>query len=56
MNKIAAVIFAAKEHIRSGKEYYPYRQNSDFYYLTGNPGEAFRINLPENCISIDTKY
>lgn len=30
-----AIIFAAKEHIRSGSEYYPYRQNSDFYYLTG---------------------
>ncbi len=29
---------------------------ANFYYLTGNPGEAFRINLPENCISIDTKY
>jgi Xaa-Pro aminopeptidase len=30
-----AIIFAAKEHIRNGSEYYPYRQNSDFYYLTG---------------------
>ena len=30
-----AIIFAAKECVRSGGEKYPYRQNSDFYYLTG---------------------
>jgi len=30
-----AIIFAAKECVRSGKVKYPYRQNSDFYYLTG---------------------
>ncbi|EKE01018.1 MAG: hypothetical protein ACD_21C00242G0006 [uncultured bacterium] len=30
-----AIAFAAKECIRSGSECYPYRQNSDFYYLTG---------------------
>ncbi|CAL7959497.1 Xaa-Pro aminopeptidase [Gammaproteobacteria bacterium] len=30
-----AIVFAAKEYIRNGSEYYPYRQNSDFYYLTG---------------------
>ncbi|MEI8054676.1 MAG: aminopeptidase P N-terminal domain-containing protein [bacterium] len=30
-----AVVHAAKECIRSDSEYYPYRQNSNFYYLTG---------------------
>ena len=30
-----AIIFAAKASVRSGNDYYPYRQDSDFYYLTG---------------------
>lgn len=30
-----AIIFAAPEIIRNGDTYYPYRQNSNFYYLTG---------------------
>ncbi|CAN5318780.1 Xaa-Pro aminopeptidase [soil metagenome] len=30
-----AVIFAAPEILRNGDTHYPYRQNSDFYYLTG---------------------
>jgi Xaa-Pro aminopeptidase len=34
-NQGVAVFFAAKECIRNGLEFYPYRQNSDFYYLTG---------------------
>lgn len=29
------VLFSAKEHIRSGDVKYPFRQDSDFYYLTG---------------------
>ena len=29
-----AVITSAKQHVRSASECYPYRQNSDFYYLT----------------------
>lgn len=31
----AVIIFAAKELVRSGDVNYPYRQDSDFYYLTG---------------------
>jgi Xaa-Pro aminopeptidase len=30
-----AIIIAAPEHIRNGDNHYPYRQHSDFYYLTG---------------------
>lgn len=31
----AAIFFAAPEVIRSNDSYYPFRQNSDFWYLTG---------------------
>lgn len=31
----AALFFAAPEAVRSNDTYYPYRQNSDFWYLTG---------------------
>lgn len=42
-----AIVFAAKEHIRSGSEYYPYRQNSDFYYLTGfTEPESIAVFIP----------
>jgi Xaa-Pro aminopeptidase len=30
-----AIIFANKERQRNGETFYPYRQGSDFYYLTG---------------------
>ena len=30
-----AIIFAATEKIRNAKQSYPYRQDSNFYYLTG---------------------
>jgi Xaa-Pro aminopeptidase len=44
----AAIVFAAKEHIRSGTEYYPYRQNSDFYYLTGfTEPESIAVFVPD---------
>ncbi|MFT2794139.1 Xaa-Pro aminopeptidase [Serratia sp. N21D137] len=40
----AAVIFAAPEATRSADSEYPYRQNSDFWYLTGfNEPEAVLI-------------
>lgn len=40
----AAVIFSAPEVIRSADSNYPYRQNSDFWYLTGfNEPEAVLI-------------
>lgn len=38
MQKLGAgimIIPAAPEYIRNGDAHYPYRQNSDFYYLTG---------------------
>lgn len=31
----AAIIFSSAEKIRTGDVHYPFRQNSDFYYLTG---------------------
>ncbi|MBU0632104.1 aminopeptidase P N-terminal domain-containing protein [bacterium] len=34
-NKSAAILFAAPQKIRSNDTEYPYRQDSDFYYLTG---------------------
>ena len=41
------IVFAAKEYIRSGTEYYPYRQNSDFYYLTGfTESESIAVFIP----------
>ena len=42
-----AIVFAAKECIRSGTECYPYRQHSDFYYLTGfTEPEAIAVFIP----------
>jgi Xaa-Pro aminopeptidase len=42
-----AIAFAAKEYVRSGTEYYPYRQNSDFYYLTGfTEPESIAVFIP----------
>jgi Xaa-Pro aminopeptidase len=43
----AAVIFAADEMVRTGDTYFRFRQNSDFYYLTGfcEP-QAVAIFLP----------
>lgn len=44
-----AIIAAAKECLRNGDANYPYRQNSDFYYLTGfNEPEAIAVFIP-NC-------
>lgn len=43
-----AIIFAAKECVRSNTEYYPYRQNSNFYYLTGfTEPDAIAVFVPE---------
>lgn len=40
----AAIIFSAPEAIRSADSEYPYRQNSDFWYLTGfNEPEAVLV-------------
>lgn len=42
-----AIAFAAKECVRSGTEYYLYRQNSDFYYLTGfTEAESIAVFIP----------
>jgi len=42
-----AIIAAAPEQIRNGDSHYPYRQNSDFYYLTGFPEpEAVAVFIP----------
>lgn len=44
-----AIIPAAPEYIRNGDGHYPYRQNSDFYYLTGfNEPEAVAVFLPNH--------
>jgi Xaa-Pro aminopeptidase len=42
-----AILFAAKECLRNKNHFYPYRQDSDFYYLTGfKEPEAIAILLP----------
>lgn len=42
-----AIIAAANECLRNGDSYYPYRQNSDFYYLTGfKEPEAVAVFIP----------
>ncbi len=42
-----AIIAAAQECLRNGDAHYPYRQNSDFYYLTGlNEPEAVAVFIP----------
>lgn len=44
----AGLLAAASECVRSGKQNYPYRQNSDFYYLTGfNESNALAVFLPD---------
>jgi Xaa-Pro aminopeptidase len=43
-----AILVAAPEYQRNGDNDYPYRQNSDFYYLTGfNEPEAVALLLPK---------
>jgi Xaa-Pro aminopeptidase len=42
------VLMAAPEYLRNGDVYYPYRQNSDFYYLTAFPEpEAIALLIPD---------
>jgi Xaa-Pro aminopeptidase len=42
-----AIIAASDERIRNGDSHYTYRQNSDFYYLTGfNEPEAVAVFIP----------
>lgn len=42
------ILIAASECLRNGDVYYPYRQNSDFYYLTAFPEpEAVAILVPD---------
>lgn len=42
-----AIIAAAPESLRNADSHYPYRQDSDFYYLTGfNEPEAVMVLLP----------
>lgn len=41
------LIYAAPERVRSGNQNYPYRQNSNFYYLTGfNEPNALAVFIP----------
>jgi len=41
------LIYAAPERARSGNQNYPYRQNSNFYYLTGfNEPNALAVFIP----------
>ncbi|WP_392559185.1 Xaa-Pro aminopeptidase [Orbus mooreae] len=43
-----AIFFAAPEAVRSNDTHYPYRQNSDFWYLTGfNEAEAVFVLVKE---------
>lgn len=43
----AAIFFAAKNLYRTGDTEYPFRQNSDFYYMTGYPEcDAVAVFLP----------
>ncbi len=49
-----AIIAAAPEYIRNGDAHFSYRQNSDFYYLTGFPEpEAVAVLIPD---SAENKY
>lgn len=42
-----AILMAAREYLRNGDSHYPYRQNSDFYYLTGfKEPEAVAVFIP----------
>jgi Xaa-Pro aminopeptidase len=44
-----AILTSAEECLRNGDAHYPYRQNSDFYYLTGfNEPEAVAVFIPGN--------
>lgn len=43
------VLMAAPEYLRNGDVLYPYRQNSDFYYLTGFPEpDAIVLLIPDS--------
>ncbi|MFZ0218921.1 MAG: aminopeptidase P N-terminal domain-containing protein [Candidatus Aquirickettsiella sp.] len=43
------ILMAAPEYLRNGDVHYPYRQNSDFYYLTAFPEpEAVALFIPDN--------
>ncbi len=43
------VLMAASEYVRNGDVLYPYRQNSDFYYLTAFPEpEAVALLIPDS--------
>lgn len=43
------VLMAAPEYLRNGDVLYPYRQNSDFYYLTGFPEpDAIALLIPDS--------
>lgn len=50
MTKGALAVFTANEEMpRNGDQYYPFRQNSDFFYLTGIDREgAFLILYPDH--------
>ncbi|MES2999032.1 MAG: aminopeptidase P N-terminal domain-containing protein [Pseudomonadota bacterium] len=55
------ILASAAEHFRNGDVYYPYRQNSDFYYLTAFPEpDAIALLLPDaqggKCILFNRPY
>ena len=44
-----AIIPSAPEYVRNGDGHFQYRQDSNFYYLTGfNEPEAIAVFLPDN--------
>lgn len=47
--KSLAVFYAADQQPRNGDQYYPYRQQSDFFYLTGIDQEKSVLLLAPHC-------
>jgi Xaa-Pro aminopeptidase len=47
-NDVAIVLISAPEYLRNGDVHYPYRQDSDFYYLTAFPEpNAIALLIPD---------
>jgi Xaa-Pro aminopeptidase len=47
--EVAVILVSAAEHFRNGDVHYPYRQDSDFYYLTAFPEpSAIAVLLPDS--------
>ena len=51
------VVFSADRKFRNGDQFFPYRQDSNFYYLTGFPEENCRLILyPENVNQTEREF